>query len=177
MNRYISLLPSVIRVLVLKLLYKGRIDIDIHQNIARGLSVKIGKYGSLKVGRGTFAREGFSIISHGKCSIGNGCFFNRNVSITSLCSIQIGDHVTIANNVVIVDHDHAYKCASQEYVMNPVEIGNRVWIGANSVILRGTKIGDGAIIAAGSIVKGTIPERSILVQKRQNQTLLFEQEK
>jgi acetyltransferase-like isoleucine patch superfamily enzyme len=42
-------------------------------------------------------------------------------------------------------------------------IGNDVWIGANSIILKGTKIGDGAIIGAGSVVTRNIPPYAIAV--------------
>ncbi len=42
-----------------------------------------------------------------------------------------------------------------------IEVGNDVWIGANSLVLSGVKIGDGAIIAAGAVVSRDIPPYSI----------------
>ena len=45
----------------------------------------------------------------------------------------------------------------------PVRIGNNVWIGENSVILSGVTIGDGAIIAAGSIVTKDVPPYAVVV--------------
>ena len=50
-------------------------------------------------------------------------------------------------------------------------IGNRVWIGANTVILRGTVIGDDCVIGAGSVVKGNVPANSVLVQKRDDEII------
>ena len=86
--------------------------------------------------------------------IGNKCFFNRNCSITCVNKIYIGDNCNIANNVVIVDHDH--KLGASGVVKGlcsvPVWIGNNVWIGANVTILKGVTIGDGAVIAAGAVV-------------------------
>ena len=38
-----------------------------------------------------------------------------------------------------------------------IHIGNNVWIGLNSIILKGTHIGDNSIVAAGSVVKGVFP--------------------
>ena len=45
----------------------------------------------------------------------------------------------------------------------PISIGNNVWIGANSIILPGVTIGDGAIIGAGSVVVKSIPSNVIVV--------------
>ena len=49
----------------------------------------------------------------------------------------------------------------------PCTIGNDVWIGAGAVILRGTTIGDKAVIGAGSIVKGDVPAGCVYYQKRE----------
>ena len=54
-----------------------------------------------------------------------------------------------------------------QYKTASVEIGNNVWIGANAVILRGTKIGNNAVIAAGAVVKGIVPANSVFIQKRE----------
>ena len=73
-------------------------------------------------------------------------------------------------NVQIYDHDHDFRVEggvkAGKYKTAPVEIGNNVWIGANTIILRGTKIGDNAVIGAGCVVKGEVPAGAVLVQKR-----------
>ncbi|NBK92834.1 acyltransferase [bacterium 1XD21-13] len=94
-------------------------------------------------------------------TIGDKCFFNTHVSITCLERITIGDRCQIANNVVIVDQDHNYRAGWGSYWTAPVTIGNDVWIGANAVILKGSTIGDGAVIAAGAVVKGHVEPRSL----------------
>ena len=52
------------------------------------------------------------------------------------------------------------------FVASQIEIGENVWVGANTVILRGTKIGNNCVIGAGSVIKGIIPANSIIIQKR-----------
>lgn len=78
----------------------------------------------------------------------------------------------ISPNVLIYDHDHNFKVKdglkNLVYTSSPVIIGNNVWIGANSVILRGTEVGDNSVIAAGSVVKGKIPKGTLVIQQRKS---------
>nr|WP_237691059.1 acyltransferase [Paenibacillus caui] len=62
--------------------------------------------------------------------------------------IKIGYNTVIGYNTTILAHEYLIK----EYRLGEVRIGNDVMIGANSTILAGVTIGDGAIIAAGSVV-------------------------
>ena len=98
-----------------------------------------------------------------QCRIGKNVFMNHNCSITCAEEITIGDACNIANNVVIVDHDHRFGKYGVEDGLEstPVHIGKNVWIGANAVILRGVSIGDGSIIAAGAVVNHDIPAYEI----------------
>ena len=73
-------------------------------------------------------------------------------------------------NVLIYDHDHDISSAESihdsGYKTSPVVIGDDVWIGANTVILRGTVIGRDCVVGAGSVLKGVYPAGSVIVQKR-----------
>lgn len=106
----------------------------------------------------------------GELIIGEKCCFSSRVDITCLNSIKMGSCCQIGHNVVIVDHDHDYSTGSGygcELISSPITIGDRVWVGANSVILRGVTIGDNAVIAAGSIVRKDIPANTVFYQKRE----------
>lgn len=85
--------------------------------------------------------------------------------------IIIEEGVEFGPNVLIYDHDHDYKTnggiKAGKFITAPVKIGKNSWIGANTVILRGTVIGENFVIAAGSVVKGNIPDGTVFVQKRQ----------
>ena len=92
--------------------------------------------------------------------------------------ITIGNNCLIAPFVYIVDSDHNIE---REKLINeqpnntaPVSIGNDVWIGTNAKILKGVTIGDGAVVAAGALVKedvaayeivGGIPAKKISERK------------
>jgi acetyltransferase-like isoleucine patch superfamily enzyme len=82
--------------------------------------------------------------------------------------IRIGDHVLMAPHVSVVPANHAFArrdipIAQQRFMPSRggVVIDDDVWIGAQAVLLDGTHIEQGAIIAAGSVVRGRVPAYEI----------------
>ncbi len=99
--------------------------------------------------------------------IGDGCTIGRSTALVGRVGIDIGDGVTIGPGVYITDHNHDYTEVSvpisrQWVVSEPVTIGAGCWLGTGVVILPGTVIGDNVAVAAGSVVRGTIPDRSVV---------------
>ena len=127
---------------------------------------------NLSIGRGSEIGVGTAIISTktGTVEIEENVFLHRNCTVVSCEKIVIGAGTAIGYNVVILDHDHYYvKDGPQPWnkiKTAPVIIGKNVWIGANVTILAGTTIGDNAVIAAGSVIKGDIPKSKLILQKR-----------
>lgn len=77
--------------------------------------------------------------------------------------IEIGNNVTLAPRVHILCHDASTKQFLGLTKIGRVNIGNNVFIGAESVVLPGVNIGDNVIIGAGSVVTRNIPENSVAV--------------
>ncbi len=81
--------------------------------------------------------------------------------------VSIGDFSMLANNVSIIGGDHRYNVPGVPIIfsgrgeLKRTNIGKDVWIGAHSIILAGVSIGDGSIIAAGSIVTKDVEPFSI----------------
>jgi len=67
--------------------------------------------------------------------------------------IKIGDNSIVGYNTTILTHEYLIR----EYRLGNVIIGNGVMIGANTTILPGVVIGDGAVVAAGSVVHRDVP--------------------
>jgi acetyltransferase-like isoleucine patch superfamily enzyme len=82
--------------------------------------------------------------------------------------IRIGSHCLISQFVSIIASNHMVdgpeliKEAPWNRSNNWVEIGDDVWIGAHAVVLPGVRIGQGAVIAAGSVVTRDVPESAVV---------------
>lgn len=100
--------------------------------------------------------------------IGDGSRVN-GACIHAWQEVSIGKNCLIAANVQIMDangHELAMDNPASRLTIpdtpKPVVIGDNVWIGLNSILLPGTKLGDGCVVAAGSVVKGEFGPRCII---------------
>lgn len=99
------------------------------------------------------------------------CFFNpRNTIIdeTRPWLIEIGDDVQITDNVTILTHGYDWAVLKGYYgeilgSSGKVRIGNNVFIGTGTTILKGVNIGDNVIIGAGSLINKDVPSNSVAV--------------
>lgn len=107
---------------------------------------------------------GFSKVSR-QTSIGDDVSLN-DLKVEGGGSCRIGNHVRTGREILILTANHDYKSDllpfGTEYINKDVEIGDCVWIGTKVIILPGTKIGEGCVIQAGSVVHGVIPPCSVV---------------
>ncbi len=134
------------------------------QKITIGNNTHIGRYTTmLVVDHPTLKEEACKLV------IGSNTYIGEYNNIRAAGGqIIIGNHCLISQHITIVCTNHqfrAYSSIDQQSWSednNFVRIGNGVWIGANSVILPGVIIEDGAIIAAGSVVTKSVPHNAIV---------------
>jgi maltose O-acetyltransferase len=120
-----------------------------------------------KNGKGVSVWDFVHIDSPSKVSIGNNVSINRGCVLNAGGGITIGNDVMIGPNVIIYSQNHNFREKEipkrlQGYSLKKVEIGNNVWIAANCILLPGVRIGDNAVIAAGTVVKKDVPANHIL---------------
>lgn len=99
--------------------------------------------------------------------IGDRVSVGRRCALVGRHRIEIGDDVTFAPDVYVTDHNHRYgdpdtPIARQWVDAAPVRIGPGCWLGARAVILPGTTLGRNVVVAAGSVVKGDIPDHAVV---------------
>lgn len=145
---------------------RGGICLD-DSNISLHAQIICDNSGSIKIGNNTAISSECRIQSIGGIiTIGNNVFINKGCFIVGRKGITIGDNCSFGPNILIYDHDHGiHKEQRNVYTVNEIIIGNDVWIGGNCIILKGTQIGNGSVIGAGTIVKGKIPDNSIVTNK------------
>jgi acetyltransferase-like isoleucine patch superfamily enzyme len=130
---------------------KGTIELGINVCLNSGLPFRTGL---------------FAYFPSSKIKIGNYCLLN-GTEIHSRKEVMIGDNCMFAPGVVILDNDSHNTSVNPNTRRNgepkesPVAIGNNVWIGMRSIIMKGVKIGDNSVVAACSVVTKDIPSNQL----------------
>lgn len=101
-----------------------------------------------------------------KTIIGNNVNFN-GMKIMGSGNVKIGNNFHSGEDILIISETHNYDSGNaipydSTYIPKNIEIEDNVWLGARVIILGGVKIGEGAIIQAGSVVVSDIPKYSIV---------------
>lgn len=172
----LSQLVGMMRALFYKVIYFKNINSSVFVMQSKSRIDVFSKKSKINIGKFVFIRKNTTIRidDESTLDIGDHVFMNDNCNINCANKISIGSYTKIAPNVSINDHDHNYKgVEGGNLIKGEVIIGKNVWIGSNSVILRGTVIEDNAVVAAGSVVKGHIPKDSLFLNKRENITKLY----
>lgn len=137
-------------------------------------------FARFRISIGAFVRDRKELAArYPQYRIGRGSYGPLRIeTYGDTCRLEIGSFCSIANGAtVLLGGEHRSKWIStfpfdRKYLVNPklphssfakggVIIGNDVWIGHDALILSGTEIGDGAIIAARSVVRGKVEPYSI----------------
>lgn len=98
--------------------------------------------------------------------IGDRVSMSGFTTISAARSVMIGNNVLIARGVFIADHTH--KMVEDRPIRDqgitqiaPVAIGDGAWLGQNSVIMPGVKVGSRAVVGANSVVTKDVPSRTL----------------
>lgn len=128
-----------------------------------GVETLIGRHVTLSVGYGD---DDPSLPARGLV-IGDRCVIGARTSLTAHTSIVIGDDVWLGQDVFVSDASHGYQdpatpIGRQLGEHQPVRVGDGTWIGHGAIVLPGSSIGRNVVVAAGSVVRGDVPDHSVV---------------
>lgn len=124
--------------------------------------LKLGDNARLNVQGRFYLLTGFHLaVNDGAAlTLGSG-YINNDATIDCFEAITIGHGVAISSGVTIRDSDN-HAINGNAKVTAPIVIGDHVWIGLNATILKGVRIGNGAVVAAGAVVTADVPENTLV---------------
>lgn len=178
-NNFISVAYSALRIGIYKILNGINFQSGLVERISPNVVLEFNKGSKVKIGHRIRIHSGSKV----KVRPGAELVIGDNVKVNYYCiiacqnQIKIGEGTEFGPSVYLYDHDHDYKKGFNSdsdkecFKTAPIVIGKNCWIGANTIILRGTQIGDNCVIGAGSIVKGIVPDGTVFVQRRNTDNL------
>ena len=116
----------------------------------------------MKIGKSTIINMKQYILSPRNIQIGSNCHINRGCLIDGRGFCFIGNNVSISYGVSIMTGSHDANSKNFNGVYLPIIIEDNVWIGVTSIILQNVRIGEGAVVAAGSVVTKDVEPYSIV---------------
>lgn len=119
------------------------------------------------IGKGVVIYPGVWVTPGRNLIIKNNVDLAKDVLITTTGGVFIGERTLIGYRTQILSSNHSIPPIGEPFPISgddhkPIHISEDVWIGANCIITAGVKIGQGAVIAAGSVVTKDVPENAIV---------------
>jgi acetyltransferase-like isoleucine patch superfamily enzyme len=137
--------------------------------LGKGVEISARKgYGRVIIGPWVHLGDYNRIRAHeGTVRIGGKTVFGRDNTINAFLNISIGSECIVSDSIYICDFDHRISSVdtsirNQGIIKSPVTVGSDVWIGTKVSVLRGSFIGNGCVVGANSVVKGTFDPWSVV---------------
>ena len=133
----------------------GKAEVDLASSTSWGKGCVISAFTKVKI-TGPF-------VMGRRVQISTGCFIAAGVG-----GLTFGDDVLVSPNCTILTGNYRFDrldvpLPDQGTQSKGVRIGDRVWVGSNSVVLPGAVVGENVIVSAGSVVSGEVPRNSIVL--------------
>ncbi len=129
-----------------------------YQMQAEGI-IEIGAHAHVGLGARFHAMEGARITLEADC------WLNHSVEISARLEVRVGRWSRVGPQVYMIDHDHEMRrdvrIVDQQYSMSPLVIGEDCWVGARAILLKGSGIEDGGVLAAGAVLTKHVPPGEI----------------
>lgn len=167
MKPYFKAFYNICRISAARIRQKSKIKTNGVLLLGYNTKLSFSEGSCVSFGRHVISDGRFTVVT-GKNSIleiGDSVYFNENVMISCQKKVTVGAGSLFGPGVKIFDNNHCFSRengVSREIDCGEIRIGKNCWVASNAVILKGADIGDNCVIGAGCIVKGKIPDGSIV---------------
>lgn len=120
------------------------------------------KFINAEIGEDTYIDRHCYFMDPNRLHIESGSHINRQCTLDARGGLFIGNNVSVSHGVMIMTGSHDINTSDFQVNYKPIVIDDYVWIGCGAIILQGIKIGEGAIVAAGSVVSKDVDPYSIV---------------
>ena len=167
---FFSKILGIMKLCIYKIIYPTRISFRGIPQVNRSIRILTKKGAKITLGRGFKCRDGVLIRAdeNAKIVIGDNVFLNDGVLVNSRKKISIGSNTIVGPSTLFFDHNHDYKNNNDKFIVREIGVGDNCWVGANCLLLKGAKVGNKSVIAAGSIITKTVKSNSLFLQSRSN---------
>ena len=129
--------------------------------LGRAVHISVVRGATLTIADKVTIEQACQLVSEGVLTIGADSFVGTGTIIVAVERVTIGRDALIAAYVTIRDQDHCHMIGSEPFhrqglVTGPIEIGDNAWIATKATILKGVRIGDGAIVASNAVVTSSV---------------------
>ena len=157
----------VVRYVLLKLRYRGRLQTDGLCFICPQVRLEIGRHAVLRIGRWAWIGHGSKIRVHeGEVSVGAKTVMGQECTVSAYQSVSVGRECILADRVMLIDFDHGVTEVErpirlQGIYKRDVHVGHNVWIGYGACVLRGVDVGDNSIVGTNAVVTKDVPANAV----------------
>lgn len=131
--------------------------------IPSGIKVTALRAFGAKVGQGVVIRSRVNITFPWRLTIGDHVWIADEVLILSLAPVTIGSHVVVSNRAFLCTGSHRFRSENFDLVTRPIVIGNGCWIASQVFIAPGITLGPNSMCAAGAVVLKSAGPDQVLV--------------
>jgi acetyltransferase-like isoleucine patch superfamily enzyme len=156
------------RLAYFKLRYRGRLTTDGIAFITPGVRFEIGPGAHVHLGRWSWLGQGCKVRVHeGRFEVGAKTVLGQECTVSCYQRVTIGRECILADRCMLIDFDHGAAEAErpvreQGIYKQDVEVGSNVWMGYGACVLRGTTVGDNAIIGTSAVVTKDVPANGVV---------------
>lgn len=129
--------------------------------VSSGFRSRLLRLFGAKVGKGVYIKPGLRVKFPWYLEIGDHSWLGEDLWIDNLAQVKIGPHCCLSQGAYLCTGNHDWSSANMRLFRRPIVCERGSWVGAKVILCPGVVVGEGAIVAAGSVVTSSVPDMEI----------------